>query len=78
MFFKSRSTERSLLKPEEMRESADSRTRMKVVKKGMASIDVSPKMKKNEEKPDRIRALEKHRTGNYTADISHTRCDPRF
>ena len=50
--------ERPLLKPEEMRESADSRTRMKVVKKGMASRDVSPKLKRNEEEPESIRALE--------------------
>ena len=50
--------ESSLLKPEEMRESADSRTRMKVVKKGMASRDVSPKLKRNEEEPKSIRALE--------------------
>ena len=50
--------ERSLLKPEEMRESADSRTRMKVVKKGMASRDVSPKLKRNEEELESIRALE--------------------
>ena len=51
--------ERSLLKPEEVRVSADSRTRMKVVKKGMASRDVSPKLKRNEEEPESIRALEK-------------------
>ncbi|XP_063713695.1 uncharacterized protein LOC134841593 [Symsagittifera roscoffensis] len=50
--------ERSLLKPEEMRESADSRTRTKVVKKGMASRDVSPNLKKNEEEPESIRPLE--------------------
>ena len=50
--------ERSLLKPEKMRESADSRTRLKVVKKGMASRDVSPKLKRNEEEPENIRALE--------------------
>ena len=50
--------ERSLLKPEEMRESADSRTRLKVVKKGMASRDVSPKMKRNGEGLESIRALE--------------------
>ena len=49
---------RSLLKPEEMRESADPRTRTKVMKKGMASRDVSPKLKKTEEEPDSIRALE--------------------
>ena len=41
-----------------MRESADSRTRMKVAKKGMASRDVSPKLKRNEEEPESIRALE--------------------
>ena len=50
--------ERFLLKPEEMRESADSRTRMKVVKKEMVSRDVSPKLKKTEEEPDSIRTLE--------------------
>ena len=59
--------ERSLLKPEEMRESADSRTRMKVVKKGMASRDVSPKLKRNEEEPESIRALENSRTGGARA-----------
>ena len=48
----------SLLRPEEMRESADSRTRMKAVKKGMVSRDVSPKLKKPEEEPDSIRTLE--------------------
>ena len=53
-----RRLERSLLKPEEMREAADSRTRMKVVKKEMVSRDVSPKLKKTEEEPDSIRALE--------------------
>ena len=41
-----------------MRESADSRTRLKVAKKGMASRDVSPKMKRNVEEPESIRALE--------------------
>ena len=43
-----------------MRESADSRTRLKVVKEkeGMASRDVSPKMKRTGEKPESIRALE--------------------
>ena len=50
--------ERSLLKPEEMRESANSRTRLKVVKKGMASRDMLPKLKSNEEEPESIRALE--------------------
>ena len=38
--------ERSLPRPDEMRESADSRTRLKVVKKGMVSRDLSPKLKK--------------------------------
>ena len=50
--------ERSLLKPEEMRESADPRTRLKVVKKGMVSRDLSPKLKKPEEEPDSIKTLE--------------------
>ena len=50
--------DRSLLKPEEMRELADSRTRLKVVKKGMMSRDVSPKLKKQEERARYIRTLE--------------------
>ena len=50
--------ERSLLKAEEMRESVDSRIRLKVVKKGMVSRDVSPILKNSEEKPDSIRPLE--------------------
>ena len=47
-----------MLKPVEMQESADSRTRLKVVKMGMVSRDVSPKLKKSAEEPDSIRALE--------------------
>ena len=53
-----RKLERSMLKPEEMRESAESRTRLKVVKKGMVSRDVSQKLKKSAEETDSIRALE--------------------
>ena len=49
----------SLLKPGKMRESADSRTRLKVVKKGMVSRDMSPKLKRSDEEPDSIRTLEK-------------------
>ena len=41
-----------------MRESIDSRTRLKVVKKGMVSRDVSPKLNRSAEEPDSIRALE--------------------
>ena len=41
-----------------MRESADSRTRLNVVKKGIVSRDVSPNLKKPEEEPDSIRTLE--------------------
>ena len=41
-----------------MRESADSRTRLKVVKKGMTSRDVSPKIKRTGEESEIIRALE--------------------
>ena len=41
-----------------MRESTDSRTRLKVFKKGMVSRDVSPKLNRSVEEPDSIRALE--------------------
>ena len=41
-----------------MRESVDSRIRLKVVKKGMVSRDVSPNLKNSEEEPDSIRPLE--------------------
>ena len=50
--------ERSMLKPEEMRDSADSRARLKMVKKGMVSRDVSPKLNRSAEEPDSIRVPE--------------------
>ena len=50
--------ERCMLKPEQMRELADSRTRLNVVRKGMVSRDVSTKLKTSAEEPDSIRALE--------------------